>query len=242
MKGNGLVNYLINNLPVELHLPGYNYCGPGTRLKERLARGDKGVNALDEACKIHDISYANSSTLDDRHRADESLMNMAKQRINAKDASKGEKIASWIVNKVMKAKLKTGAGVKNFNRIVSNIRKNLKKKRPKNKESAIKHAILVAKKMFSKKDRIRLPRIIPIPKSGGILPLIPILAGLSALGSLAGGAATIAKTVNDYKAVQQNLKESARHNKTMEAIAVGKGLYITPYKKGFGLLLKRSKN
>lgn len=28
-RGLGLVNKLIDKLPVELHLPGYNYCGPG---------------------------------------------------------------------------------------------------------------------------------------------------------------------------------------------------------------------
>ena len=28
-RGSGLVNKLIDNLPIELHLPGYNYCGPG---------------------------------------------------------------------------------------------------------------------------------------------------------------------------------------------------------------------
>lgn len=80
-----------------------------------------------------------------------------------------------------------------------------------------------AKKIFPNIQKIRLPRIIPIPKTGGILPLIPIFAGLSALGTLAGGAAGIAKTVNDYKAVKKKLRETERHNKTMEALALGKG-------------------
>lgn len=35
----------------------YNYCGPFTRLDKRLARGDKGINELDELCKQHDIAY-----------------------------------------------------------------------------------------------------------------------------------------------------------------------------------------
>lgn len=38
-------------------------------------------------------------------------------------------------------------------------------------------------------------RIIPLPKTGGILPFIPIFAGLSALGSLTGGAADVANAV-----------------------------------------------
>lgn len=56
-KGAGILNTLINKLPIELHLPGYRFCGPGTKLRKRLARGDTGINPLDEACKIHDIAY-----------------------------------------------------------------------------------------------------------------------------------------------------------------------------------------
>ena len=36
-------------------------------------------------------------------------------------------------------------------------------------------------------------------KEGGIFPLIPILAGIAAAGSVAGGAAGIAKAVQDKK-------------------------------------------
>jgi len=41
----------------EFHIPGYNFCGPGTKVFTRLIRGDKGINKLDEACKCHDIEY-----------------------------------------------------------------------------------------------------------------------------------------------------------------------------------------
>lgn len=91
------------------------------------------------------------------------------------------------------------------------------------------------------KKTIRPARVIPIPKTGGILPLIPIFAGLSALGALAGGASQIAKVVNETKSAKQQLEEANRHNKTMEAIALrGKGLYLKPYKSGLGLFLKKS--
>ena len=50
-RGFGIVNTLINKLPFELHVPGYNYCGPGTKLEKRLKRGDKGINPLDELAK-----------------------------------------------------------------------------------------------------------------------------------------------------------------------------------------------
>lgn len=241
MKGGGLLNTIINNLPVELHLPGYNYCGPGTRLHKRLQRGDRGINPLDDACMQHDIAYDKFSNLDNRHIADVKLQNMAKKRLNAKDSSVGEKMASWMVDKIMKAKLKSGSGVKKFKAGVRKLKSKLKKYKPKNNNDAIKFAYLAAKKIFLK-NCTGLPRIIPIPKTGGILPLIPIFAGLSALGSLAGGAAGIAKAVNDYKSAQSKLAESERHNRTMESIALGKGLHIKPYKNGKGLCLRSSKN
>jgi hypothetical protein len=241
MKGRGLLNSAINHLPFELHLPGYNYCGPGTKLRKRLQRGDKGINVLDNACMKHDIAYDTYTDLANRHRADLELYKMAKQRTNTKDAGRGEKIASWLVSKVMKSKMKAGAGIKPFKRFVTKIRAELKKK-PKTKGSIIDQALVAAKKHFTKDTKIRVPRLIPIPKTGGLLPLIPIFAGLSALGSLAGGAAGIAKAVGDYKAAKKNLAESERHNKMMESIALGKGLHIKPYKNGKGLCIKASKN
>ena len=37
-KGGSLLNKAINNLPFEMHLPGHNFTGPGTKLKKRLRR------------------------------------------------------------------------------------------------------------------------------------------------------------------------------------------------------------
>lgn len=239
MKGRGLINSTINNLPFELHLPGYNYCGPGTKLQERIKRGDKGINGLDTACMQHDIAYDKYSSLADRHTADLELYKMAKQRMKDKSAGKGEKLASWLVSKVMKSKIKAGAGIKSFKQLVSKIRTELKKSK---KGNIINRAYTAAKKIFPNTHHMRIPRLIPIPKTGGILPLIPIFAGLSALGSLAGGAAGIAKAVGDYKAARRGLAESERHNKMMESIALGKGLHIKPYRNGRGLCLKTAKN
>ncbi|KAJ8912165.1 hypothetical protein NQ315_006130 [Exocentrus adspersus] len=133
-SGSGILDSIINNLPVELHIPGYRFCGPGTKLAKRLSRGDMGINGLDEACKEHDIAYSREKNLEQRHKADQNL-------------------------------------------------------------------------------------------------------GLSALGALGGGAAGIAKAVNDAKDAKQKLEESKRHNVAMEQIAMGKGLYMKPYKQGFGLFL-----
>lgn len=39
----------------ERHLPGLNYCGPGTNVTRRLLEGVKPVNDLDAACLMHDL-------------------------------------------------------------------------------------------------------------------------------------------------------------------------------------------
>lgn len=268
--GKGIINNLINKLPFEAHLPGYQYCGPGTKIKKRLARGDLGINALDQACKLHDIAYENKE-INERHKADKQLEYAAWDRVKARNSSIGEKAAAWFVTNVMKVKRKLGMGhrsckSKRKNRrikrktsfgggIVSKVKSDMKKFRgvhmsPKEIKKAAETALKAARKYVMAaggKGRIVTPRIIPIPKTGGILPLIPIFAGLSALGSLAGAATGIAKAVDAAKVEREQLSETNRHNQEMEAIARGKsgqGLYLRPYRKGLGLYLKpyRSKN
>src|SRR5436190_12290082 len=105
-----VVNTAIDLLPFEAHLPGYNYCGPGTRLAKRLARGDKGINPLDEACKIHDIAYSKFSDSSNRRRADKELADKAWLRFKASDSSLGEKASAWAITTAMKAKAAVGGG------------------------------------------------------------------------------------------------------------------------------------
>lgn len=251
-SGRGVLNSAINKLPFELHLPGYSYCGPGTRLEERLARGDKPKNKLDSYCKEHDIEYSRNTDLEHRHQADKVLENKAWERVKAKDSGFGEKSAAWLVTTAMKAKRKLGMGcgrLKPFKSyVVSNVRKQVKH-RGKGTRDFIESALRVARKTVKKaggRKKIKIPRVIRVPKIGGIIPLIPLFAGLSALGALSGGAAGIAKAVNDARSAKDKLAESKRHNKTMEAIALGKkgsGLYLAKHKTGYGLFLKKmSKN
>jgi len=56
--GSGILNTLLNKLGSvvpEMHHPGYNYCGPSTKLERRLARGDAPINKMDAGCQKHDI-------------------------------------------------------------------------------------------------------------------------------------------------------------------------------------------
>lgn len=105
-----VLNKAVDLLPVELHIPGYQYCGPGTKLNKRLNRGDPGVNKLDAACKLHDIAYARHSDTTSRAKADRELAERAWTRVKAADAGLAEKAAAWTVTNLMKAKAKFGGG------------------------------------------------------------------------------------------------------------------------------------
>ena len=208
--GEGIINTLINNLPFEAHLPGdYRYCGPGTRLEERLKRGDPGINPLDEACKFHDLAYSKSTDLESRHKADRVLIDKAWERFKSSDASLGEKAASYLVTNIMKAKTAMGAGVR---------------RKPKKGEGAVQKQ-RKSRARGVKKTKGHPPlgtRVIPLPKSGGILQyLIPLLTGLSNIGSVAGTANELLKTI-----------------RSMRGKGLGKKAVLGNFKKGYGLYLK----
>lgn len=103
-------------------------------------------------------------------------------------------------------------------------------------------AIAAAKELV-KEFPIEVPRVIPVPKTGGFLPLIPIFAGLSAAGSLAGGAAGIAKAVSAFKEAKKRLQELKRHNEKIESLCIGKGLHVKPHADGLGIFtILKAKN
>ena len=81
-EGQGLLKKFINRPSIELHLPGYQYCGPGTKLAKRIARHDPGINPLDAVCKEHDIAYSqNRENVETRNAADRVLAEKAFQRV-----------------------------------------------------------------------------------------------------------------------------------------------------------------
>jgi len=81
-------------------------------------------------------------------------------------------------------------------------------------------------------------------KRGRILSVLPILG---ALGSLIGGATGVAKAVNDNKAAQRQLEKLLRHNRAMKGQGLlasykyGQELYLGPYKRGQGVITKKTK-
>ena len=83
---------------IEFHWPGYQYMGPGTKLKKRLARGDPGINRLDRLAKQHDIDYSRAKNLQDKWNADTKM-------IQAIDKLPGRKtMTERIVKKIMQTK------------------------------------------------------------------------------------------------------------------------------------------
>lgn len=138
----GLIDSIINKMP-EIHIYSYQYAGPGTKLEERLARGDPGKNKLDVACKDHDIAYASCDNTKSRRKADKVLIKRAFERIYSKDAKLDERAVALLVSGLMSAKVgltKIGLGL-NDNRLRKMCKKNKKEKKKlkkKNKKERVK--------------------------------------------------------------------------------------------------------
>ena len=95
----------------EKHLPPYNYLGPGTRLDIRLDEnnnpkpGEEPINAIDQLAYIHDLAYQKSDKIEDRHRADQEMINGLKQ---LKNLSIPQRLIRAMIIKLFQAKIKLG--------------------------------------------------------------------------------------------------------------------------------------
>lgn len=84
------VDSILEMLP-EVHIPGYNFCGPNTNLEKRLVDCTPGINELDCACKEHDIAYSGSTDLQMRYIADKILVLKVIRRVFARNVRIGER-------------------------------------------------------------------------------------------------------------------------------------------------------
>jgi len=101
--------------PLERHLPCYNYAGPSTNLKARLARGDKPINNFDYYSMLHDIAYSSINNLIETgnptveeieeliKQADANLINSAKN--NPDKGSLFNELTSQLGQQIMEGKV-----------------------------------------------------------------------------------------------------------------------------------------
>lgn len=110
VRGGDIAKF-VNKFNKEFHLPGYNFCGPGTKLSKRLDSNDnpvtKPVNAIDKACMRHDIGYRDNKDLESRQLADVELIH----GLNAlNNLSLTEKFTRSLIKTAMKGKIAFGTG------------------------------------------------------------------------------------------------------------------------------------
>jgi len=115
--GSGLFNKAVSNLPFELHLPGHNFTGPGTRLDRRLnsdltpKEWSKPINKVDTAAYHHELCYAKHQ---DRKTRNELCDKEMLQELDEIDKpSLRERLDKGIVKNFINAKVNLGLGLKN---------------------------------------------------------------------------------------------------------------------------------
>ena len=114
-EGGSLLNKIINNLPVEMHLPGYNFAGPGTKLNKRLnpdmtpKEWSKPINRVDKAAYHHDLCYLKNNDTATRNSVCDK--NMLKELKGIYNPSLRERIDRSLVSTLIGTKKRFGWGV-----------------------------------------------------------------------------------------------------------------------------------
>lgn len=117
-----VLDTLVDLLPFEMHVPGYKFCGPGTKLSKRLDRGDEAVNSMDEACRQHDIAYSKKNT--NRRHADRRLAEQAFSRMLAGETPPDERTVAMMTACCMVSKITFEKFFKRIKRAIKTSDKN----------------------------------------------------------------------------------------------------------------------
>ena len=121
--GGSLLNKAINNLPVEMHLPGHNFTGPGTKLNKRLnpdltpKKWSKPINRVDKAAYHHDLCYLKNNDTATKHAVCDK--NMLKELEGIYKPTIREKMERGLVSSLIGAKARFGMGVDKKSFIIS---------------------------------------------------------------------------------------------------------------------------
>ena len=114
-KGGSVLNKFINNLPVEMHLPGHNFTGPGTKLNKRLnpdltpKKWSKPINRVDKAAYNHDICYLKNNDTATRNAVCDK--NMLKELKGIYNPTIRERMERGLVSSLIGTKARFGWGL-----------------------------------------------------------------------------------------------------------------------------------
>ena len=115
VTGGSFLNTLVNKFPFEMHLPGHNFTGPGTKLYKRLnsdgmpREWNIPINRVDNATYHQDLCY---SKHDDTKTSNEVCdKTMLGELIGIVNPILRERIDKSIVGKLIKAKVNFGLGL-----------------------------------------------------------------------------------------------------------------------------------
>ena len=105
----------LQKFPGELHIPGMNFAGPGTRLDYRLNDDgspkvwSKPVDRVDQAAYYHDLAYNEYKDTENKNIADREML---QQLDSIEKPSFREKIEMAIIKPIISTKQRFGLGLK----------------------------------------------------------------------------------------------------------------------------------
>lgn len=117
---------------------------------ERISRGDKPINKLDEFCLNHDLDYMAAKNKEDIVKSDKILINQAWERAKSSETPLKERLDSLLVHQIMSAKNKLGFGLnfpgqsknsKKLNDIINQLKRETAKTSKKPKKKNVKKEI-----------------------------------------------------------------------------------------------------
>ena len=120
-SGKGFLHKAINSLPFEMHLPGHNFTGPGTKLNKRLNADltpkawSKPIKRVDQAAYHHDICYVKNK--DTKTRNEVCDKEMLEELDCIYNSTLRERIDRGIVRPIIGTKKRFGMGLKKSDRV-----------------------------------------------------------------------------------------------------------------------------
>lgn len=136
-------------------------------------------------------------------------------------------------NKTLKKKKIASKSI-TFNSLVNASKSVIKKSKGKPLESIIKASVQSAHQKKQNNKLKKPSRVLKLPKIGGFLSILPILSGLSAIGSITSSVAGIASALRKIESAKKRFTKE----RTDGEAKIGNGLSLVYKAKGSGIYLK----